>query len=184
MSLHPILAIDRVVLEYREYMRMEFRAKDPALRASLEDALDRPLFLVQEPYYQSHRPFRNGKKWRELPLDPKLARVMEDRTGKHGSPNQEYAFLHQSEAIEELLSPGARPVVVTTGSGKTEAFLLPVIQNAIEDAVRFKKPGLTAILVYPMNALANDQILRIREYLRDASFSGSVKVDQYDRGTP
>lgn len=186
MSLHPILALDRVVREYQEYLRTEFRAKDPALRASLEEALDRPLFLAQEPYYQAHRPFRNGKKWRELPLDPKLARVMEDRTGKHGSPNPEYAFLHQSEAIEELLSPGARPVVITTGtgSGKTEAFLLPVIQNVIEDAVRFKKPGLTAILVYPMNALANDQILRIREYLRDAGFSGSVTVDQYDRGTP
>src|SRR5690606_40526605 len=64
-----------------------------------------------------------------------------------------------SEAIGHLLSPEATPIVVTTGtgSGKTECFLLPVIQNAIDDAVRFKRSGLTAILVYPMNALANDQ---------------------------
>ena len=185
MALHPILLIDHVVSEYRDYLRTEFRAKDPALRTALEEALDRPLFLAQEPFFQAHRPFRNGRKWRELPIDPKLARVMENRAREHGSPTPEYAFLHQSEAIDELLSPGARPVVVTTGtgSGKTEAFLLPVIQNAIEDAVRFKKSGLTAILVYPMNALANDQILRIREYLKDAGFSGSVTVDQYDRGT-
>lgn len=47
MSLHSILALDRVVHEYREYLRTEFRAKDPALRASLEEALDRPLFLAQ-----------------------------------------------------------------------------------------------------------------------------------------
>ena len=80
------------------------------------------------------------------------------------------AYLHQSEAIRELLGPTARSVVVTTGtgSGKTEAFLLPVIQNALEDAVRFKKSGLTAILIYPMNALANDQKLRIEEYLASA----------------
>jgi ATP-dependent helicase YprA (DUF1998 family) len=47
-------------------------------------------------------------------------------------------------------------VTTGTGSGKTECFLLPVIQNAIEDATAFKQSGLTAILVYPMNALAND----------------------------
>ncbi len=57
------------------------------------------------------------------------------------APAATRAYLHQSEAIDELLSPTPRPVVVTTGtgSGKTEAFLLPVIQNAFEDAVRFKK---------------------------------------------
>ena len=73
-----------------------------------------------------------------------------------------------------MLSPTPRPVVVTTGtgSGKTEAFLLPVIHNAFDDAVRFKKHGLTAILVYPMNALANDQKLRIEDYLEGAGFAG------------
>ena len=61
MSLHPILALDHVVHEYREYLRTEFRAKDPALRASLEEALDRPLFLAQESYYQAHRPSETAK---------------------------------------------------------------------------------------------------------------------------
>ena len=71
-----------------------------------------------------------------------------------------------------------------TVSGKTEAFLLPVIQNAIEDASRYRKPGLTAILVYPMNALANDQLQRIEDYLQGSGFSGTVTVAKYDRGTP
>ena len=179
MPLHPILALDHVINEYRDYLRTEFRAKDPGLREALERALDEPLFLAQEPFFQTHRPFRSGERWRELPIDPKLTHVMETRS------RNEHTYLHQSEAITELLAPHARPVVVTTGtgSGKTEAFLLPVIQNAIEDAVRFKKAGLTAILVYPMNALANDQMLRIQEYLRDSGFSGTVTVARYDRGT-
>jgi ATP-dependent helicase YprA (DUF1998 family) len=179
MTLHPILALDHVIDEYRDYLRTEFRAKDPGLRAALEQALDEPLFLAQEPFFQAHRPFCNGKRWRELPIDAKLAQVMAERA------HSEWAYLHQSEAIKELLGPDARPVVVTTGtgSGKTEAFLLPVLQNAIEDAVRFKQNGLTAMLVYPMNALANDQLLRIQDYLRASGFSGVVSVRRYDRST-
>ncbi|MBM4356434.1 MAG: DEAD/DEAH box helicase, partial [Deltaproteobacteria bacterium] len=64
----------------------------------------------------------------------------------------------------------------------TECFLLPVIQNAIEDSVKFKKRGLTAILVYPMNALANDQEERIQTYLTESGHT-HVKVARYDRST-
>ena len=161
MSLHPIRVLDRVIEEYRDYLTTEFRAKDQSLKQALERELDRPRFLAQEAFFQAHRPFRLGDRWRELPIDPRLAQVMERRA------RGERAYRHQSLAIAELRGPDPRPVVVTTGtgSGKTEAFLLPALQHAIEDAVRFAKPGLTSLLVYPMNALANDQLLRIEEYL-------------------
>ena len=179
MSLHPIVALNHVIDEYREYLLSEFRAKDPGLKQALERELDRPLFLAQEPFFQAHRPFQHGKRWHDLPIDTRLASVMEARS------QSEHCYVHQSHAIERLLSRDAGPVVVTTGtgSGKTEAFLLPVIQNAIEDGARFNKPGLTAILVYPMNALANDQAIRIDQYLAESGFSGAVTVAQYDRGT-
>ena len=179
MTLHPIRILDRVLDEYRNYLLTEFRAKDPLLRQALETELDAPGFLAQETFYQAHRPFQTGKRWRDLPLDPKLAGVMEKRSG---SPE---AYLHQSQAIESLLSSNPNPVVVTTGtgSGKTEAFLLPVIQNAFKDSVDLNRPGLTAILVYPMNALANDQKQRIEEYLAEAGMAGAVRVEQYDRST-
>ena len=179
MSLHPIKALDHVIDEYADYLRTEFRAKDPKLRAALEAELDARGFLAQEPFYQAHRPFKSGKRWRDLPIDAKLAAVMENRS------KSKTAYLHQSDAIAELLSPAARPVVVTTGtgSGKTEAFLLPVIENAWQDATKFSKSGLTAILVYPMNALANDQELRIKQYLEESGLAGTISVEKYDRGT-
>lgn len=58
-----------------------------------------------------------------------------------------------------------------------------MIQNAIEDATCFKISGLTAILVYPMNALANDQEMRINEYLHNSGWAGAISVAKYDRGT-
>jgi len=179
VTLHPIKALKHVIDEYADYLLTEFRAKDPKLRAALEAELDARGFLAQEPFYQAHRPFKSGTAWRNLPIDARLAQVMENRS------KSEAAYLHQAEAIAELLSPAARPVVVTTGtgSGKTEAFLLPVIENAWQDASRFKKPGLTAILVYPMNALANDQEIRINQYLEEAGLAGAITVAKYDRGT-
>lgn len=179
MSLNPIKALEQVTEQYRDYLLTEFRAKDPALKAALERELDKPGFLSQEPFYQAHRPFKMGAKWSELPIDKKLATVMRERS------KSETSYTHQEKAIRHLLSNQASPVVVTTGtgSGKTECFLLPVIQNAIDDAAKFKKSGLTAILLYPMNALANDQKERIDEYLEKSGFSGLVSVAKYDRST-
>lgn len=178
MPLNPITVVRDVIDEYASYLRTEFRARDPRLREALERELDAAGFLAQEPFFQAHRPFKPGAAWSELGLDARLAGVMEKRSGAKA------AYLHQSDAISHLLSSAATPTVVTTGtgSGKSECFLLPVIQNAIEDATRFKKSGLTAVLVYPMNALANDQEERINDYLEAAGHT-YVKVARYDRST-
>ncbi|GAA6620279.1 DEAD/DEAH box helicase [Scytonema sp. NUACC26] len=178
--LNPIKVLDKVIAEYRDYLLTEFRAKDLQLKAALEKAIDQPLFLAQEPFYQAHRPFKSGEKWQNLPIDAKLARVMQQRS------RSEFAYLHQSQAIDHLLGQNASPLVVTTGtgSGKTETFLLPVIQNAIADAAQFRRQaGLTAILVYPINALANDQFPRIQNYLKESAWEGAITVAKYDRGT-
>lgn len=178
MTLNPITIVEQVLGEYRHYISTEFLARDTKLRASLEAALDEAGFLAQEPFFQAHRPFKSGKKWKDLGLDAALAKVMEQRSGS------ETAYLHQSESLSHLLGLDAGPLVVTTGtgSGKTECFLLPVIQNAIQDSVKFNRSGLTAILIYPMNALANDQEERIRQYLQDSGHT-HVKVARYDRST-
>lgn len=178
MALNPITVVDQVLEGYRSYISTEFQARDGQLRTALDVALNEAGFLAQEPFFQAHREFRPGKTWRDLGLDAALAKVMEVRSGSST------AYLHQSDSISHLLGPDSGPLVVTTGtgSGKTECFLLPVIQNAIEDSVKHQRSGLTALLVYPMNALANDQEERIRQYLADSGHS-HVKVARYDRST-
>ena len=102
MTLHPITVVDHVLEEYRSYLSTEFRASDEKLRESLEEALEQPGFLAQEPFFQAHRPFKSGKDWSELGLDAPLAKVMKRRSGS------ETAYLHQSEAISHLLSERGR----------------------------------------------------------------------------
>ncbi len=46
-----------------------------------------------------------------------------------------------------------------TGSGKTESFLLPIVDYCLKHR---SQKGMVAIIVYPMNALVNDQLERLR----------------------
>jgi DEAD/DEAH box helicase domain-containing protein len=103
---------------------------------------------------------------------------------------------HQAEALAHSLTPGAeagRNVVVTsgTGSGKTESFLLPILIRIVDEALSFapdppaepwwdirergwrpvrsgaeRVPATRALVLYPTNALVEDQIGRLRRALR------------------
>lgn len=69
---------------------------------------------------------------------------------------------HQQDAI---LFAGNYLVATGTGSGKTESFLYPMIDSILRLKRKNKQPGIKAILVYPLNALANDQLNRIAQLL-------------------
>ena len=88
-------------------------------------------------------------------------------------PNTVYPYLHQYRALEAVIGKGKNLVVCTgTGSGKTESFLLPLIESIYRAHVKAKAEGVEykhhvrALILYPMNALVNDQISRLRRLLR------------------
>ena len=68
---------------------------------------------------------------------------------------------HQNEA---LLRDDNYLVATGTGSGKTESFLYPLVNDILSQG-DLDRPGVRAILVYPLNALANDQMNRIAALL-------------------
>jgi len=85
-------------------------------------------------------------------------------------------YRHQVDAIERIQA-GRNVVVATgTGSGKTEAFLLPILDHCARKPAK----GIQAILVYPMNALANDQLDRLRVLLGDSG----ITIGRYTGQTP
>ncbi|NMC62679.1 MAG: DEAD/DEAH box helicase, partial [SAR324 cluster bacterium] len=78
-------------------------------------------------------------------------------------------FVHQEKAIRKILDNRSVVIATGTGSGKTEAFLIPILNYLMreQEAGTLSKPGVRALLLYPMNALANDQIKRLRKLLKN-----------------
>ena len=69
---------------------------------------------------------------------------------------------HQEAAIRSSHAGKTTLVSTGTGSGKTEAFLYPIISRCLELQDAGAPPGVLAVLIYPMNALAEDQLDRLR----------------------
>ena len=86
-------------------------------------------------------------------------------------PRDRKLYTHQHESIESALSrPGNdRPSIVVTagtGTGKTEAFLLPILDDLYRNPPD-ESTGAKCIILYPMNALVNDQVDRLYEWLKE-----------------
>jgi superfamily II DNA or RNA helicase len=74
-------------------------------------------------------------------------------------------YTHQSYAIRSILA-GKNTIISTgTGSGKTESFLIPILHHCLVEKSK-DICGIKAIILYPLNALANDQIRRITEAVK------------------
>ena len=69
-------------------------------------------------------------------------------------------FAHQAQAIDSILAEHSTIISTGTGSGKTESFLIPILHHCLVQKYN-NIPGIKAVILYPLNALANDQIHRI-----------------------
>lgn len=104
-------------------------------------------------------------------------------------PDKVSLYEHQADAIKSI-NMGRNVVICTgTGSGKTESFLIPVInaivkeRNECRNNNREYKAGVRALLLYPMNALVNDQLKRIRKILKGSSVTYGIytsELKQFD----
>ena len=98
------------------------------------------------------------------------------------------SYEHQVKAFQRI-KQGSNVVVTTgTGSGKTECFMLPIIDELIKEYNSGNRaPGVRAIFLFPLNALVYDQIDRLRKYLsnykeiRFGFYTGRTPEDENSR---
>ena len=126
--------------------------------------------IHQRAYLESTPRYRTGAAFHDLGLDPAALEVFstvskaESDSGLlHDPPYQ-----HQATSTKFSLVDGRSLVVTTgTGSGKTECFLLPILGKLAHEARTNGQefgsaPAVRAMVLYPMNALVNDQLGRLR----------------------
>ncbi|MEM3402607.1 MAG: DEAD/DEAH box helicase, partial [Candidatus Hadarchaeales archaeon] len=149
---------------YRRYLKATFYFKDPELRRSFEQALDSG-HLSKGPYLEATPVFKRGRTPREL--FESLLRLQPDQGFLKAVQGDRPLYQHQEEAIRKVFG-GHNVVVATgTGSGKTEAFLYPILLYLYQEFQAGQLgPGVRALILYPMNALANDQRERLGEICR------------------
>jgi len=165
MSINIPQAVHDLVGEYRRFLKTSYRFLDEHLRSQFEEHLARTDVIVKGPYVTLAREFASGRTLRDLIANNMLASDIAKARWVFGD---EPLYLHQELALS--IGREGRSFVVTTGtgSGKTEAFLLPVFDSIVRGKKDGAKPGVKAIFLYPMNALANDQLERLRRMLRGA----------------
>ncbi len=138
--------------------------------------LDDPGRLVNGPFLEAATSYAQGEPLEDLELDDATRTTIRDVMGSHP------LYKHQSDALRLVLN-GENVVVATgTSSGKTRCFQLPIL----DDLIRDPSPGLRAIIIYPMNALVNDQLqdwgrlLAKHPQITFARFTGQTPGDAKD----
>ncbi len=138
-----------------DYIRTTLALEDPDFDDALQAFLRSDQGLFRGPYLRLGLPFLAARPTDDVPLT-----IRPDFT----------PYAHQLQAFRQLSTaeradgtPPANTLVTTgTGSGKTECFLYPILDHCCRHR---HEPGVQAILIYPMNALATDQARRLAELI-------------------
>jgi ATP-dependent helicase YprA (DUF1998 family) len=159
-SFEPISASETVVSAVERYLRSNFNPRREAIAQDYSKAIDaskQSRDIGGALFREVRREFAAGKTLDELVKEgvahPELAQFTHHKL-----------YEHQSKTLQ-LASGESKNVIVATGtgSGKTESFLLPIINSLlIQRDAGILDDGIRAIIVYPMNALATDQLDRLR----------------------
>ena len=167
---NPIIASDNIKQSYIDYISTTLSIADQQYHQLFRDTLQKDGIISKGPYLDIGGSFKSGKSLKELvktgqasPLFQTLENMPEkDKELKY----ERLLHSHQEEAY--LLAKNGNNLVITsgTGSGKTECFLIPVLQLLFDEMVaKTLTRAVRAIIIYPMNALANDQMKRLRKIL-------------------
>ncbi len=160
----PLATSELVIGGYRRYLRSLLPVRDPRIAAALDAEISRSP-LTKGPLLEASPPYAHGATLAQLVAEGVLNPEFTSLASRH-LPFERPLYRHQEQAIRKITA--GRNVIVAsgTGSGKTESFLLPILNTlTAEHMAGTLGPGVRALLLYPMNALANDQIKRLRQIL-------------------
>lgn len=150
-----------------EYMDASYPITTPVFRGSIRRFMERENNFFHESYISVKLPFR----------------VAEQGNERFKALHPSYPpYVHQNRAFDRLCGtdPVSTLVATGTGSGKTECFLYPILEYCYAHK---GEPGIKTIIIYPMNALASDQALRIARLIHGSDeLRGNITAGMYVGG--
>ena len=176
MALNPIVFTEKVVRSFLRYQLTSYPFADARLHQqmrrllSLDETRQSP--LLKGPFISLSRAFRTGASVTDLISQKLLHPHMRQRI----PVDITHVWGHQEDAIRSIRSGRTTLISTGTGSGKTECFLYPIISRCLDLKDQNATAGISAVLVYPMNALAEDQLGRMRSLLAGTGISFGMYV--------
>ncbi len=176
----PTRLVQRLGNALRGYIESAYPLSDAILvraRRRLLESEAAGHLLAQEPFIETTTRYAASPHgYDHLGLSPHVGRFLArlaETPAQSSKPDDERRILypsiygHQDRAFTSFLVEGKDIVVATgTGSGKTECFLVPMLGSLYDEAHErpesFELPAVRALILYPMNALVNDQLARLR----------------------
>ena len=183
MAFSPVKASEHITDKYGRYLRTIFSTDNDCYNKQLQDSLNNMKDFSAGPYLDVSDSFEKGKSLEELITEGLISSGFR----RISMPLSRPLYKHQEMAIRKVARDQNLIVSTGTGSGKTESFLIPVLNHILREHEQGKlNKGVRALLIYPMNALANDQVERLRALLADCpeitygSYTGQTKETYRD----
>lgn len=167
MIFRPTESSKNIVDFYRGYLLTTFTTNNEKYNDQLKKALEEEKAIADGPYISVTDPYEKGKSLITLSEEGVVSKEILKLQGFHP---ERTLYRHQEEAVR--LADKNKNLIITTGtgSGKTESFLIPIVNYLLKEKESGTlSSGVRALIIYPMNALVNDQIMRLREL-----FSGNA----------
>ena len=172
---------DRVIKDYADYVRSFVQIRDRRIDEFVQKSL-RDEVLWPQPLIQLNPSFEPGGWIDDLVdrgvLHSDCRKIFQIKTEADPIGSRMRLHRHQIEAIEAARRGENYVLTTGTGSGKSLAYLIPIVDNVLRHG---GKRGIQAIVVYPMNALCNSQYGELEKFLRIGFGAGKepVRFDRY-----
>ncbi|WP_416841815.1 DEAD/DEAH box helicase [Haloferax sp. DFSO52] len=175
--LNPFDALDEVQSSYRNYVETFQNVDDEIIAEWIDDRVNTGKVLWKEPFVELNQRFEYGTALEQLVDDGILHEgILDVFDDSEGNPIEPYK--HQADAIRSI-DQGNTIVSTGTGSGKSFAFGIPIVSHCL-DAKERGEEGIKAVIIYPMNALANSQYEEFAKRLDDSG----LRLGLYTSSTP
>lgn len=201
LGTEPITAFETIRDRFILYLKTAYRTRFPALEAEKEKLLRDTDALCQKPYFEILPEYESSNRKiselsaQDLPELQQALPIFKALIDGNLISSDISIYRHQMEMLQKALKGNHCVITSGTGSGKTEAFMLPLLAQICKEAALWtapnpvqndqhnwflqgtdtpriphrihetRPPAIRALLIYPMNALVEDQLSRMRRAL-------------------